>query len=105
MTKRVNAISGNSFGLRSRSRLEPAGGPDDKVFPPTYAGGLLRARVSQSSRRWRNDPQTLCASEQRSIRSQIRNQFRSASSCASPDDRELIDVMSCFISDVGHEQK
>lgn len=40
MTKRVNAISGNSFGLRSRSRLEPAGGPDDKVFPPTYAGGL-----------------------------------------------------------------
>lgn len=34
-----NAISGNAVGLRSRSRLEPAGGPDDKVFPPTYAGG------------------------------------------------------------------
>lgn len=35
------------------------------------------------------------------VERQIRNQFQSASSSASPDDRHLVDVMSCFISDVG----
>jgi len=26
--------------IRYRARLQPAGGPGDKVFPPTYAGGI-----------------------------------------------------------------
>lgn len=32
-------VRGGSAGIRVRSRLIPAGGPEDKVFPPTYQGG------------------------------------------------------------------
>ncbi|MCI0534790.1 MAG: type I-U CRISPR-associated RAMP protein Csb1/Cas7u [Verrucomicrobiales bacterium] len=32
------AIENNSAAFRSRTRLQPAGGEGDKVFPPTYAG-------------------------------------------------------------------
>lgn len=33
------AVSGSAVALRSRTRLQPAGGVGDKVFPPTYATG------------------------------------------------------------------
>lgn len=32
-----SAVAGESVALRSRTTLQPAGGPGDKVFPPTYA--------------------------------------------------------------------
>ena len=31
------AVAGEAVALRSRTKLQPAGGPGDKVFPPTYA--------------------------------------------------------------------
>ena len=31
------AVAGDAVALRSRTTLQPAGGPGDKVFPPTYA--------------------------------------------------------------------
>ncbi len=31
------AVAGDAVALRSRTDLQPAGGPGDKVFPPTYA--------------------------------------------------------------------
>lgn len=31
-----NAVAGNTVAIRATSRLEPVGGPDDKVFPPTF---------------------------------------------------------------------
>ena len=31
------AVGGEAVALRSRTTLQPAGGPGDKVFPPTYA--------------------------------------------------------------------
>lgn len=34
------AVAGRAAAFRCRSRLQPAGGPGDKVFPPTYAGGV-----------------------------------------------------------------
>ncbi|MFH1267044.1 MAG: type I-U CRISPR-associated RAMP protein Csb1/Cas7u [Planctomycetota bacterium] len=34
------AVAGSAAAFRSVSRLEPAGGPGDKIFPPTYAGGV-----------------------------------------------------------------
>ena len=34
-----NAIAGNTAAFRMVTRLQPAGGPGDKVFPPTYEGG------------------------------------------------------------------
>ncbi|HLI16211.1 MAG TPA: type I-U CRISPR-associated RAMP protein Csb1/Cas7u [Acidimicrobiales bacterium] len=33
------AIEGSAAAFRCRRRLQPAGGPGDKVFPPTFAGG------------------------------------------------------------------
>lgn len=33
------AVAGDAAAIRLITRLEPAGGPGDKVFPPTYAGG------------------------------------------------------------------
>ena len=33
------AVAGEAVALRSRTTLQPAGGPGDKVFPPTYAVG------------------------------------------------------------------
>lgn len=32
-------VKGTAAAIRSRTRLYPAGGPGDKVFPPTYQGG------------------------------------------------------------------
>lgn len=34
------AVSGTAAAFRSRTRLQPAGGDGDKVFPPTYAGAV-----------------------------------------------------------------
>ncbi len=34
------AIGGTAAAFRSRTRLQPAGGEGDKVFPPTYAGSV-----------------------------------------------------------------
>jgi CRISPR-associated protein Csb1 len=33
------AVAGDGAAFRLRTRLQPAGGPGDKVFPPTYAEG------------------------------------------------------------------
>jgi CRISPR-associated protein Csb1 len=33
-------VSGPAAAIRIRTQLQPAGGPGDKVFPPTYAGGV-----------------------------------------------------------------
>lgn len=34
------AVSGGTAALRVNAKLQPAGGPNDKVFPPTYSGGV-----------------------------------------------------------------
>ncbi len=35
----ANAVGGGAVAIRARARLQPAGGPGDKIFPPTYATG------------------------------------------------------------------
>ena len=32
-----DAVAGDAVALRSRTKLQPAGGEGDKVFPPTYS--------------------------------------------------------------------
>jgi len=46
------ACQGSAIALRRRIRLQPAGGPGDKVFPPTYEGGqyALEERVIDGAR-------------------------------------------------------
>lgn len=46
-----SAVSGGVSAIRSRSRLQPAGGPGDKVFPPTYATGDRQLRYAKETRR------------------------------------------------------
>src|ERR1700730_18190384 len=46
------AVAGSVAAVRVVQRLQPAGGPGDKIFPPTYAGGryaLEARRVNGSS--------------------------------------------------------
>lgn len=33
------ALAGDGVAFRRRTRLQPAGGPGDKIYPPTYEGG------------------------------------------------------------------
>ena len=35
-----DAVTGTAAAFRRRFRLQPAGGPADKVFPPTYVGAV-----------------------------------------------------------------
>src|SRR6266699_3602198 len=35
-----SAITGSAAAFRCRRKLQPAGGPGDKVFPPTFAGAV-----------------------------------------------------------------
>jgi CRISPR-associated protein Csb1 len=39
------AVAGPAAAIRLVQRLEPAGGASDKVFPPTYAGGIYAAET------------------------------------------------------------
>jgi CRISPR-associated protein Csb1 len=42
--KLQNAVSGTAAGFRATTRLEPLGGPDDKLYPPTF-GDAVRIPV------------------------------------------------------------
>ncbi|RME26346.1 MAG: type I-U CRISPR-associated protein Cas7, partial [Deltaproteobacteria bacterium] len=46
------AVGGDAVAIRSVTRLQPAGGPGDKVFPPTYAkDGNATTRYAMETRR------------------------------------------------------
>lgn len=47
-----SAMAGSAGAFRSVTPLEPAGGPGDKVFPPTYEGG----RYAVEQRMWEGAP-------------------------------------------------
>lgn len=50
------ALESGAAALRCRRKLQPAGGEGDKVFPPTYLGGVYA--VEQRRVAGRNDPVT-----------------------------------------------
>lgn len=43
----TEAVGGTAAAFRSRTRLQPAGGDGDKVFPPTYAGAVYAREERQ----------------------------------------------------------
>jgi CRISPR-associated protein Csb1 len=55
------ALQDGAVAIRTRTRLEPAGGPGDKVFPPTF-GDAIEVRLSDNERH-----KTRYAMEQRRI--------------------------------------
>lgn len=44
------AVAGEAVAIRARTRLQPAGGPGDKLFPPTYADDKSRYAIEQRRR-------------------------------------------------------
>lgn len=50
------AVAGSAAAFRCRRRLHPAGGPGDKVFPPTFAGAVYA--IEQRRIPGREDPVT-----------------------------------------------
>jgi CRISPR-associated protein Csb1 len=44
-------VDGDGVAIRVRQNLQPAGGPGDKVFPPTYATGDNRLKYAGETRR------------------------------------------------------
>ncbi|TAM61182.1 MAG: type I-U CRISPR-associated protein Cas7 [Rhodanobacter sp.] len=45
LEKLNGALTGGAAAFRSRATLQPAGGPGDKVFPPTYAGAVYATEM------------------------------------------------------------
>ena len=54
----LEALGGHHVGVRAQTQLSPLGGPDDKVFPPTYSGQGGRATYAIESRRIGGETQT-----------------------------------------------
>jgi CRISPR-associated protein Csb1 len=50
--ERLESVCRKAAAIRRTARLQPAGGPGDKVFPPTYEGGVyaLEDRVIEGKR-------------------------------------------------------
>lgn len=46
-----SCVDGGVAAIRSRTRLQPAGGPGDKLFPPTYATGDRTLKYAVETRR------------------------------------------------------
>ncbi|CAN5397921.1 hypothetical protein BH24ACT9_BH24ACT9_11930 [soil metagenome] len=67
-----DAVGGSSVGLRARTRLEPLGGPGDKVFPPTY-GVSDRAETKYATERRRVDGVSVDAVVLSSVAAQANN--------------------------------
>lgn len=44
-------VTGDAVAIRVRQRLQPAGGPGDKVFPPTFATGDKTLKYAMETRR------------------------------------------------------
>lgn len=44
-------VAGEGVAIRVRQRLQPAGGPGDKVFPPTYATGDQKLKYAVEGRK------------------------------------------------------
>ncbi|MGO9838882.1 MAG: type I-U CRISPR-associated protein Cas7 [Polyangiaceae bacterium] len=52
----TKAVAGGAAAIRTITRLEPAGGPDDKVFPPTYVKeGKAETKYAMEQRQQHND--------------------------------------------------
>ena len=62
-----SAVAGPAAAFRARTRLQPAGGEGDKVFPPTYAGAVYAVeerRTKQENGEWETTPCVLLDSVQ-----------------------------------------
>lgn len=62
-----SAVAGPAAAFRARTRLQPAGGEGDKVFPPTYAGAVYAVeerRTKKESGEWETTPCVLLDSVQ-----------------------------------------
>lgn len=66
-----SAVADAHVGVRARTRLSPLGGPDDKIFPPTYLG---QGGASYAAEQRRVDGSTVHAVVLDSVASQANHQ-------------------------------
>lgn len=67
LTSLQSAVAGSAAAFRARTRLQPAGGEGDKVFPPTYAGAVYAVeerRTKNKEGEWETTPCVLLDSVQ-----------------------------------------
>jgi CRISPR-associated protein Csb1 len=88
LKKLTDALAGSAAAFRCRSRLQPAGGPGAKVFPPTYAGAVYA--VEQRRVPGRSDPVTCVLLD--SVQSQA-NRMEEALQDAVDDDRLALPLL------------
>lgn len=97
----TQAVAGSATAIRSVTRLQPAGGPGDKVFPPTYNTGDNTLKYAVEQRRV--DGQTVQTVLLDSVASQA-NRMEEALLAAWDADRELVfPVIAVNFSDAGKE--
>jgi CRISPR-associated protein Csb1 len=89
------AVAGTAAAFRLRQRLQPAGGPGDKVFPPTYEGGQYA-----TEERWINGQKVPCVLLD-SVASQA-NRMESALQKAWQEERIKLPVISTDFAAVNH---
>jgi CRISPR-associated protein Csb1 len=89
------AVRGTAAAFRLRLRLEPAGGPGDKVFPPTYEGGRYA-----TEERWINGQRVPCVLLD-SVQSQANRMEQALQEAWEAGDIEL-PVISADFQAVGH---
>ena len=54
------ALAGNAAAFRSVTEYQPAGGPGDKVFPPTYVGGSGEGGIYATEQRYIDGADVSC---------------------------------------------
>jgi CRISPR-associated protein Csb1 len=90
-----DAVRGTAAAFRLRLRLEPTGGPGDKVFPPTYEGGRYA-----TEERWINGQRVPCVLLD-SVQSQANRMELALQAAWEAGDIEL-PVISADFEAVGH---
>lgn len=91
-----SAVKGTAAAFRCVTRLQPSGGPGDKVFPPTYSGG----QYATEKRRLPNEPAPVDCVLLDSVQSQA-NRMELALLASWEDQRLKLPVVSVDFKDQG----
>ncbi|WP_395746077.1 type I-U CRISPR-associated RAMP protein Csb1/Cas7u [Prosthecobacter sp.] len=96
----TNAISSSAAAFRCRTRLQPAGGVGDKVFPPTYSGARYAKEERQIFDGRGENPQTKTCVVLDSVQAQA-NRMEDALQAALDSNKVKVPVLSVDFSGLG----
>ena len=96
----AKSINGTAAAFRCRSRLQPAGGEGDKVFPPTYAGAVYAIEQRQIFDEKGENPQTKTCVVLDSVQAQA-NRMEDALQAALDNDKIKVPALSVDFTGLG----